>query len=428
MDDGLLAPLVAALKRPLTPAEQMAIFCAGVQAQLAVPKLQPPPAAIRIIKPKSESKRATNAWKAAVRLDAVLTLWHAFLNLAMTGARLNDQAEEQFSQLARSQRVRRQRSRLNDQAEEQFSQFPDLQDVGAVLNALAEQVRWAPDLAQLLPEFDASLKIVRKPTDRHRDEDIRPFLGRRLQVLIAGFRKLIQTDAECLHLLNVNVPLFRRPLAEITSDIAKITCGDLDFTGDGVPIDAAKTLRSPSFQEALGRVRGAVRELLQQLETYPDAVLARQESTSSPKRSRSKPGMPREEAEVAVREYLTKHPKATREKVADAVGCSAGQVSRTSAWKLVAEARGKKKTGLKRIGLHIALEEKANALYEASKREEKNESPIEEGGDEKDIDGLCPEDREQVEAMGPDQRAEIHRLRQQQEKDARADRRRPRRR
>ena len=53
------------------------------------------------------------------------------------------------------------RFRLDGKTEEQIGQIHGLQDVGAVLNALAEQVAWELDLAQLLPEFDAAFKIVR---------------------------------------------------------------------------------------------------------------------------------------------------------------------------------------------------------------------------------------------------------------------------
>jgi hypothetical protein len=104
---------------------------------------------------------------------------------------------------------------------------------------------------------------------------------------------LMETDAHCLHLLGVNAPVFRRPVAEMISDITKITHVDIDFTNEGVQIHAAKTLGSRPFLEALGRRRGGACELLQQLENYPEAVLARQEqsTTSSPTPTRSNPGI-----------------------------------------------------------------------------------------------------------------------------------------
>ena len=405
MADGLPSPL----QRPLTPAEQGALLCAGVQWPLQVPELKKIPTTISSIKPKTEYQRAKNAWNAACRLDAVLTLWSKFLGLVLIRARLDAPSEERLCP-----------------SEQRKCPFPGLQDLGGVLNALAAQVTWEPDVAPLLPHFDARVKIVREPTERHRGEDVRPFLGRLLQGLIEGFRKLLRTDAHCLHLLGVNVPTFRRPAAEIASDIAKVTCVDLDFTGEAERIDAAKTLKSDVFREACGRLRRGACDLMQQLENYPEAVLARQEqsSTSSPKRTRSKPGMTLKEANVKVRDYLTANPKATREQVAKALGCSAGQVSRTEAWKKEAERRGKRKPALKKTGLAIAEEKKATAAYEERMRKERCELSEDEGGAESSDDDFSVEDRKLLEAMNDDARAEFHQLKKEQEKEARADRRR----
>src|SRR5262249_24513375 len=137
-------------------------------------------------------------------------------------------------------------------------------------------------------------------------------------------------------------------------------------------------------------------ELVQQLETYPSAVLLRPEQVPAKEGRKPRTGqrLSLEVANKKVTEYLKKNPKAKSREIAQAIGCSEGQVRGTPAWQAGSERR-KEEAGVtrprreekglgKRIGLDIAVEKKAVEREKEEKRSEQEEEyreRAEKGGD-----------------------------------------------
>jgi len=70
--------------------------------------------------------------------------------------------------------------------------------------------------------------------------------------------------------------------------------------------------------------------------------------------------MPLKEAEPKIREYLKRHPDATRPEVAKAVGCSEGTVQKSKPWKACVAARRAERGPVRtKIGYDVAVEEKS---------------------------------------------------------------------
>ena len=97
---------------------------------------------------------------------------------------------------------------------------------------LAQGIEWREEVAQVLPTFDQAHEFKRVPTERHQNDDPRDFGARAVQGLVEEFRRLMQGEAKCLRLLEVRQELFQRPWKAIRSDLAKLTCIDMDFTED----------------------------------------------------------------------------------------------------------------------------------------------------------------------------------------------------
>lgn len=392
-EGGVLDPLVAALGRPLSPEEQGLVMSAGVQTRFNVPAVKSVPSAIRAIKPKTQQRRATDAWRAGSRLENVLIIWKQFLALTSLRARIDTTTEELIEK-----------------------RHPTLAAVGGVLNRIAETVKWPPDLARILPAFDQAHGITRAPAEKHQGADMRPYRGRHILELVEQFRALLERDAECLRMLGVNNDTFLRPPKEIQADIAKVTGVDMDFTDQGPPIDGFAAMRGKAFRKAYARLAGGAHQLLQQLEDHPEVVLDRQQAqpTDVPRSPRARgTRMPALEINHKVRDYLTAHPRATRDAIAKAIGCSTGAVSKTPSWRAVSEKRNsRKRSAGKKVGMKIAEERKA----EEQERERKDDEEF----------PLTPEEQLWLEGKTPDEKAEFIRIKREQEADRRADARRPR--
>jgi hypothetical protein len=214
--------------------------------------------------------------------------------------------------------------------------------------------------------------MKRAPTDRRQNDDPRDFGARTIQGLIAEFRRLMATDAEGLHLLEVRKEVFQQPWKVLQADVAKLTCIDMDFSGDRPRLDFAKALKSTDFQQVRGHLMRELQELVEQLESYPEAVLRRPEAAPAKKRgpAKSGQGLSLEVANKKVHDYLLKHREAKSPEIARAIGCSPAQVRTTPAWK---EGSGRRQPGKglgKKIGLDIAMERKAEETHKAQQQEE----------------------------------------------------------
>lgn len=108
-----------------------------------------------------------------------------------------------------------------------------------------------------------------------------------------------------------------------------------------------ETLRS-KFEECGRAVEAWEARLLQPaLVAFPFEL---SQPTIQPKRRNRRAGVPLAEAEIRVRQWLLKHGKKnpaaiTRDAIAAGTGLSAGQVSRTAAWKAFRQRRDTEKTG-----------------------------------------------------------------------------------
>ena len=371
--------------------EQLTILAAGVQARFEIPpRPQSAPQAIQAITTRTQKRRAKNAWNAACQLRLLIRLWAHFLVLGMLRSRLDDTTEEAI-----------------------IRWFPELAAVGGVLNMLAQNVQWKPEVAQALPAFDHAHRMTRHPTERHREDRPQQFGARVVQQLVAAFRRLMATEAECLHQLEVNKDLFQQPWKLLRADVERLTCIDMDFTGDVPFLDFPKALRSEEFQRVRGRFTRELDELIRQLEAYPEAALERpsQQPTVGKRTARSRSNITAAEANQKVREYLTKRHEATSVEMAEAFGCSEAMVRSTPAWKLFSARRRKEKKGLGRqVHLDKALEDKAEEKHRAAKLEDHSEEEAPQGETQ------------------PSRKEQLKELIDQQERDRRADRRRPKRR
>ena len=238
----------------MTDEEKLAVFCAGSQTRIDVPaRPKALPEAIRNIKPKTEQKRAQTAWVAACRLQLVIKLWLHFLAIGMLRSRLDDATESAI-----------------------IAWFPELQDMGGVLNTLAEAVEWKAEVAQELPAFDELLGIKREPTARHQDDDPKRFGPRTIKNLLETFLRLMHTNADCLCLLDLNKDEFRRPWPELRADLTKLVWIDMEVNpGEPPHLDFGNALSNLEFHRIRSRLLRALRELVEQLVTYPEAVLRR---------------------------------------------------------------------------------------------------------------------------------------------------------
>lgn len=102
----------------------------------------------------------------------------------------------------------------------------------------------------------------------------------------------------------------------------------------------AKEFNSWSTADPSGRTVANQVAQLRYLKSVCDLPKLEREIMEKLRQCRRK-GMPKKEAGVAVRTYLTDHRDATLREVAAAVGCSTGLVSETPSWKAVMEQRTK---------------------------------------------------------------------------------------
>jgi hypothetical protein len=81
-------------------------------------------------------------------------------------------------------------------------------------------------------------------------------------------------------------------------------------------------------------------------------------TSATPNSKLGRRGMPKHEANIQIRTYLAKNPNATARQVASAVGCSAGAVCKSPAWKAVREVRqeGRQPKTPKAIALSTPME------------------------------------------------------------------------
>src|SRR4051794_40179317 len=99
-------------------------------------------------------------------------------------------------------------------------------------------------------------------------------------------------------------------------------------------------LKSEGFQQGRASFLGGVEQLLQMLGSYPETALERAAQDKDPKPGRpSRGALQRAEANVRVRDFLSDHPQATSKMIADAIGCSDGQVRKTESWRVVSAKR-----------------------------------------------------------------------------------------
>jgi hypothetical protein len=379
----------------MTEGEQRwAIFNAGVHTRFNVPGLRPVPGTIADLPEPGLRQQAADTWNAAQRLIGVITLWGHFLMLGLMGRRLDEATEDCIR-----------------------DRFPDLQDMGAVLNALATDPAWEPALEVVVREFDRLIGVRRGTPERYRNVDIRLYRGRRLVELVESFRESMATHLHCLLLNSVTIPFLQRPAKDLHDELVRTTRLNLDLTGDGPPVDFAKAGSDEESVRTRGKYLSELWELAQVLEQYPHTVL-RGPAPQAPARPGRSECLTEAEANIKVREYLLKKPSATRDEIAEAIPCSKGLVSKTPAWKRVAEERRKRRPSRpkgKKLGLDIAIETIGNDRFQEQEREEKHdELPTVH-------EGLSPDDTAKMKAMTPEQRAACLQLMAEQEREQRSE-------
>jgi hypothetical protein len=338
--------------------------------------------AIKAIRSNTERKRAQNAWNTALDLQLLIQLWMHFLCLGMLQQRLNDETEDAI-----------------------YRYFPQLANLGGVLNRLAQEVQIPVETAQRLCAFDTATNIKRGPTGRHQHDNPKDFDPTVIGQLAETFRILMRTAAERLNLLEVRQEAFQRPRDKLREEVDTLTSLDMDFTGDCPRLDFGKALQDERVLQVRGYLMGELKALIEQLQTHPEVILSRPQQEAAG-RARRSGGMPRAKADEKVRSYLSAHPEASSKEIAQAIGCSESQVRSTPAWKNRPNQRSPRGRGLgKKMGYDQAIENKS--VQDHKEQEDQENSAEDEPGD-----------RDQ----------EIARLAKEQERDHRADNRRPRRR
>jgi RNA polymerase sigma factor (sigma-70 family) len=226
------------------------------------------------------------------------------------------------------------------------------------------------EATQALAAFDRAHEIKRGPTQRHQDDPPEAFGGRAICSLVETFRRLMQTDAECLCSLEVSSDVFRKQPRELRSLIAKLTCLDMDLCPERPRLGFEKLLANAEFQRAHGLLKSALQALVQQLETYPAAVMRRPEPepTREGQSAHRRSGLSRQEANRRVQAELEKKPNAKSADIARTIGCSEGCVRGTPAWKQRPGWRSRGKPLGAKVGLDIADERKAEEEWQRQRK------------------------------------------------------------
>lgn len=365
---------------------------AGGQIRFPVPiKPATLPAIFRELPTEVERRRAKDAWNAALRLEVLIDLWVRFLTCGMLRWRLADETE------------------INT-----IERFPELDSFGTVLNMFAAQVDLPAEGRNALTAAEQECRITRGPTSRHL-QDSPQKAGRAVQGFLRAFQKLMLIEAGCLHRLDINSDCFRRPWEVVRSEVEQMICVDGDWSGNTVVLDFGDALRSSALLRVGGAWRKALTELVELLQQYPTAVLARSEGLSPVvvANKRTKAGLTRDEADRRTAEHLSSNPTAKSEGIAKAIGCSGGLVRGTPAWKgrklrtPKAPANPSRWRGGKAVGLEIGLEREAERRF----KDESVPADAPDDGNE-DVECETPMSREdQLETLEREQRRDMRQKR-----------------
>ena len=321
----------------------------GVQVRVPVsPRPSTIPAVFKTLPTAVERARAKNLWNAALALQTLIDIWGRFLICGMLRWRLAEDTERIV-----------------------VERFSELEPLGRVLNLFAASADLPGETADIVAEIDRTCNIARGRTGSRRNDD--PSQTKRaVQPLLATFQQLILTEAECLHRLEVNNDLYRRPWEAIRSEVEQMTAIDGDWSGETVTLDFGGALRRPQFRRVASGWKKSLAELIALLERYPSVALARPAATA-PEITNTKKArvtLRKAEAERRTAEHLRQHPAASSPEIAKALGCSQGLVRETSAWKGRKANKPTSQTGhvvgrsKKVVSLDMGLEEEAIRRHE----------------------------------------------------------------
>ena len=222
---------------------------AGAPSSFSVPAKPQTPDAILAVDEPELRQRAVAAWESTWNLNAVLALWAKFLWCGLYNTRLDRNTQTEI--------------RTN---------FPLLQDLGPVLDVLANQKKIQGYRREERNRADALLGIDRS-TPRLKSTEKRQLRGPRLQQLIANFQHSLEAHLRSLQRLGVRSPAFQEPEEVVVDNFAPITAMTLDFTGNGPPIDFAQESKNALRVSAWARLFRELRVLRLLLETQPIAAL-----------------------------------------------------------------------------------------------------------------------------------------------------------
>ena len=241
-------------------------------------------------------------------------------------------------------------------------------------------------------------KASRAPTERHREDQLQDSC-RAVQPLLNKFRRLMIVEADSLFRQQINCEYFSRPWQDIRTEIEQFTGLSGDWTATPPQLHFGEMFTRREFLHVASRISRDMQELLDQLEQYPEGVLARpvaaQLTGQAPRRP--KQGLGKDEANIAVREFLAKDPDATSRKIAQQIGCSQGLVRGTFAWKNRPKAikfrRGKIAVN-KKVGFDIAVEQASVEKHKSDLDQESKDDVTKSLSKEEQVEQLLAEQKQ----------------------------------
>jgi hypothetical protein len=342
---------------------ELLVLAGGVQTGWDLHEEPPPPASFAQLPNRVLRSRARDAWRAAHRLRTLTELWTRVLTMGMMRCRLDAETERQVGE-----------------------QFPDLSSIGSILEGLARTIEWPEELREPLQRFDQEHGLRRCPAPGHTvDAEPRPFRLMAFEELRRRFLELVQTEAQCLQRLEVNVEQFRRPWGEIRQDAQALFALDQDWAATPSVIHFGPALRSPTFQRARATFLRGSKELVDLLATHPGAALERPAEVTSRPGGKQRGSLPGEQVNELVMEYLRKKHNATSPEIAKKVGCAPSAVRKTAAWKVVSRKRREKKAGPR------AGDCSERAVERAEEKTARERHQLEEEARTRALDGEDPE-------------------------------------
>lgn len=204
--------------------------------------------------PADNREKLCAAWRACSRLKSLTELWSYFLLFGSRGQRIDEQTEDNVTQL-----------------------FPELASLGSVLNYFALRVEPEADVCAAIREIEQECRITRGPTASHQQDNPRE-VRRKIQPLLKSFRELIRTEVDCLHRLGIHEQ-FRRNWGELRREVEQLLAIDADWS-DEITLDFGAAFSNRAASRIRGVWKQAAEDSLAQLQSYPEVAFKEAAQTS----------------------------------------------------------------------------------------------------------------------------------------------------